>query len=111
MVLRNHAGSFIQAKTMVKAGVVTVLEVEVWGIAEAIEWVKSLGLSNVDIESDSLLAVNALLKGVKYFTEVGNILNECQTSLRSHPGLSVSFVKKQANKVAHLFARVPCMVG
>ncbi|KAL8156575.1 hypothetical protein AgCh_001610 [Apium graveolens] len=113
MVLQNHAGSFIQAKTMVKAGVVTVLEAEVWGIAEAIEWVQSLSLFNVDIESDSLLAVNALLKGVKYFTEVGNVLNVCQTSLRSHSRLSVSFVKvkKQANKVAHLFARVPCMVG
>ncbi|KAL8118342.1 hypothetical protein AgCh_016030 [Apium graveolens] len=39
MVLRNHVGIFIQAKTMVKAGVVTVLEAEVWGIDEAIEWV------------------------------------------------------------------------
>lgn len=51
LVLRDHHGNFIQAKNMVKAGAVTVLEAEAWGIAEALEWLQSLLL-------DSLLTVN-----------------------------------------------------
>lgn len=44
-----------------------------------------------------------------YYLEVGNILHEIHTILHDREDISISFVKKQANKTA--LARVPCEVG
>lgn len=39
------------------------------------------------------------------------MLYECRVIRSSSPGVSISYVKKQANKVAHMLAKVPCMVN
>lgn len=66
---------------------------------------------DVDIETDSLLTVNALHKGQDYNLEVGDVLNECRFLLLTRHDLDVMFVNKQANKVAHLLARAPYLVN
>ena len=38
------------------------------------------------------------------------MIQECRNLLKERPDLSVSYVRKQANIVPHLLARVPCMV-
>lgn len=77
---------------------------------EAIRWIKSLGMQNVDIESDSLLTVQVINSATENYLEVGVILQECRSVLDAHSDV-VSFVKKQANKVAHVVARIPCEVN
>ncbi|XP_074323936.1 uncharacterized protein LOC141660852 [Apium graveolens] len=108
LVLRNHAGKFIRARTHKFIGAVPVIEAEVTGVWEAIKWVKSLGLQNVDIESDSLVAVQAINNAVENLLEVGVVMQACSRVLKSRKDIVVSFIKKQANKVAHLVTRVPC---
>lgn len=51
-----------------------MFEAEVEGVLEAIRWVMELGLSNVEVECDLMLTVQALCKGTRNFLEVGNIL-------------------------------------
>lgn len=99
LVLRDHCGEFIQGKNMRFEGNVTVLEAEIKGVAEALMWLQSLAISNVDIECDSVIVFNALLKGVEYVMDVGNILDECRAILRHPPDLYVSFIKKQAMRI------------
>lgn len=70
-----------------------------------------LGRENVEIESDSLLTVQAIVGGTDNYLEVGSMLQECRSLISNRPDISISFVKKQANKVAHLLARVPCEVN
>ena len=65
----------------------------------------------VEIESDSLLAVKALHDSQENLLEVGHILNACKLILNSKSGYSVSFVKRQANGVAHLVAKLPCSLN
>lgn len=70
-----------------------------------------LGVTEVDIECDSLLTVQALNKDITNYHEVRNILQVSRDLLKECPDISVVFVKNQANKVAHVFARVPCEDG
>lgn len=111
MVLRDHHGSFLKARNIGSAGEVPVFEAEAWGVLQALRWIQSLPVSEVEVECDSLLTVSALHKRTEFCLEVGFILADCISILCSRPDITVSFVKKQANKVAHLLARVPCLVN
>lgn len=106
MVLRDHVGGFCTARNLRKGAKVTVFEAEARGVLEAIRWIMEMGITNVVVECDSLLVVQSLNKGVANLLEVGNILGECDALIGGRPDISISFVKKQANKVAHLLAFV-----
>lgn len=108
MVLRNSQGHFIAGKTMRFSGAVTVLEAELTGIWEAMVWSRDVAESPVIVESDSLLSVQAINNGHDNLLESGDLVQQCQEEIRSSSRISVSHVKKQANKVAHNLARIPC---
>lgn len=107
-ILRDHMGTFVQAKNLRRACEISVFEVEAWGVLEALKWINELQLSNIYIEFNSILTVNAIKRGTENYLEVGSVLQECRSLLRFHQDIIVSFVKKQTNKVAHLLAR--CLV-
>lgn len=108
MVLRDHRGGFCRARNMCSNGAVSVFEAETRGVLAAVRWIMELGIVNVVVECDSMLTVQALQKESPNYLEVGNILQDCRILLKDRPDIRISFVKKQANKVAHLLARVPC---
>ncbi|KAL8156900.1 hypothetical protein AgCh_001852 [Apium graveolens] len=60
MVLRDFRGHFIQGKCMHYVGEVTALEAETFGICEALSWMLARSGQSVQIESDSLVAVNSI---------------------------------------------------
>lgn len=111
MVLRDHNGSFIQGKNLCLPYPGTVLEGEAIGVKEALTWIKELQLHNISIESDSRLTVKAINENVDYQLEVGDVLEGCRCDLLSMAGVVVSYIRKQANKVAHGIARIPCSIG
>ena len=78
---------------------------------EAIKWINSTGVQHVVIETDSQLVVHALGAEDAYQLEVGHIIDECKEKLKDRADLLVLHVKKQANKDAHLMARVPCLLN
>lgn len=65
----------------------------------------------VSVESDSLVAVNAINGMNNYLMEVGHIIDHCRLLLQSMPSVSVKFVRKQANEVAHGLAKMPCLTN
>lgn len=111
MILRDHNGGFRKARNLRCEGQVSVFEAEARGVLEAIRWVLSLGIADVVVENDSMLTVQAICKGTDILHEVGHMLQESRSLIQARPDISVSFIKKQANKVAHLLARVPCEVN
>lgn len=110
LIIRDHEGRFIRARTRKVAGKVSVVEAEARGLLEALRWANSLGFHGVDVESDSKNSVHAINNTVENYLEVGAIFQECRSLLSDRRDISISFVKKQANKVAHILARVPCDV-
>ncbi|KAL8124564.1 hypothetical protein AgCh_012282 [Apium graveolens] len=111
MVLREGHGKYIAGKVMRCEGQVSVLEAEVSCIVEALLWALENTEGLVSVESDSLLGVRALNQGLENLLEIGDLINQGVDMLRSNDRLSVSFVRKQANKVAHSMARVPCQIN
>lgn len=111
LVLRDHSGSFVAGKVASFSGNYTVLEAEVSAIYEGLKWLGSLPYQQVVVESDSLLAVQAIRSSSGNLLEVGHIVESCRTYIRSRAGFSISFVKRQANKAAHVMARSPCLLN
>lgn len=111
LVLRDSAGAFVLSKTVCKPMVSTVLEAEALAILEGLYWLQVLDHDKAVVESDSLLAVRALQDDQDNLLEVGHTLDACRIILDSKPGYSISFVKRQANVVAHLVAKLPCSLN
>lgn len=80
-------------------------------LREGLLWLASLSYQNVEVESDSLLAVQAITRPHDNILEVGYALDECRSMIQSRSGVSITFAKRQANKAAHLVARLPCLLG
>lgn len=108
LIIRDHLGQFYKARVLRVGGEVTAFEAVTKGVLEALKWAVDLGLSHVEVESDSLLTVRHIREGNMNYLEVGRLLQECRNLLVSHPNFGVSHVRKQANKVAHSLARVSC---
>lgn len=111
MVIRDHVGQFVQGRVVKFAGVVSVLEAEAMGILEALSWLRTLPTMRVLIECDSLTAVKAISTGVDYQVEVGHIIEACRSLLAQNQDVSVHFIRRQVNKVAHLMAHEPCSLN
>ncbi|XP_074373526.1 uncharacterized protein LOC141713854 [Apium graveolens] len=111
LVLRDHTGVFVACKTVRQPPLGTVIEAEALTILEGLQWILTLPHGGVYIESDSLTNVRALQCSRDNLLEVGYILDACRIILDSRPGYSISFVKRQANRVAHLVDRLPCSIN
>lgn len=111
MIIRDHIGTFQAGKVMRLAGNISVYEAEAVGILEALSWIDDRQDGHVVIESDSLLSVRALQKDIVQVNELGTVLNFCKDMLKNRSDISIQFVRKQANRAAHVMARVLCMLG
>lgn len=113
MVMRDHAGAFLGGRTCCFEGQVTVMEAEAMGVREALSWVKDLNKQEekVLIESDAQLVVKHVLGNSSNLLEVGGILDDTKVLLSSLPLTSIAYIRKNANKVAHQAARIPCLVN
>ncbi|XP_060972588.1 uncharacterized protein LOC133038444 [Cannabis sativa] len=60
IVIRDQAGHLVEAVSTSKVGVVTPKIDEVIGVKEALSWIKNHNLSDVEIETDSLVVVQAI---------------------------------------------------
>ena len=111
IVLRNHSGCFVEGRTVALPQAMDVLEAEALGIREALSWVKNMEARTVTVESDSFVAVNAINGQNKFLLEVGHIIDHCRLMLQSLPNVSVKYIRKQANEVAHGLAKMPCSIN
>lgn len=111
MVVRDYQGRFIKGKNMTVIGMTTMMEAEVRGVHEGIYLNEEMGLQHIIIKSDSELVVHGVNKGTTYYLNVDHILDVCKSKPKERVNLSLYHTKKQANRVAHLMARVPCLLN
>lgn len=103
-----HKGVFLEGKCLSLPCPSSVVEAECIGVREALSWVMAQQGRRATIESDSLLTVNALNGRSVNLLEVGHIIDQCKMLLQGLPLIRVSHIRRQANRVAHSLARVPC---
>jgi ribonuclease HI len=105
LCFRDSSGNLLFGKSDFKLLSTTVLEAEAIGLLEALKMAISKGLCNVAFETDSKLLVDLLGNTNPPLNEIGDLVSECRTLLLSNPDYVVSFVRRQANRVAHNIAR------
>ncbi|XP_074355573.1 uncharacterized protein LOC141695214 [Apium graveolens] len=112
MVMRNYLGEFLAGKNLCLPMADSVFEAEALGVREALSWIKDQQLhgTKVLVESDSLLTTKAIEGDKVICLEVGEVIEECKQALQNLSTVSVCFIQKNAKRVAHEIARIPCLV-
>lgn len=107
MVLRDFEGRFIKGRNLCLPKPDSVFEAEALGVCEALSWIKMKAIHRAVVETDSLITVQALKRSTENQLEVGHVLQSCWLStLQDNVGVSVSFIRKHANKMAYELARL-----
>ncbi|XP_060964627.1 uncharacterized protein LOC133033648 [Cannabis sativa] len=105
MVARCAAGVMLQARTVLKSSVLQPHEVEAIGIKEALSWIKANGWDGVVLESDCLRVISDIKSNKNMVSPYGHIISDCKALCAEVNNLSLSCVKRSANRVAHCLAR------
>ncbi|KAK6144752.1 hypothetical protein DH2020_021572 [Rehmannia glutinosa] len=105
MILRNDQGDFVVARTIYFPGIYAVREAEAIGVREALSWIHGLGIRQVVLETDAKYVVDSLITQETGISEYDSIIQECCGFLQSEPEVSVKFVRRNANMVAHELAK------
>lgn len=106
MLARNHRGELLEARSTCKQGCVQPELAEAIGIREALSWVKAKQWPAVVLETDCLTLVQALRCSTVRLS-YRRIIEECLvlfSQLKEH-SVTLNFVKRSANKMAHFIAR------
>jgi hypothetical protein len=98
-------GRFIVAGTTWIDGCCSILEGESIALIEALKVMEQRGYSHVVFETDSKSVVDAIHHFRGGSSEVSSIVSNIFNILYCNQNFLVKFVKRQANMVAHTFAR------
>ncbi|XP_060969989.1 uncharacterized protein LOC115713780 [Cannabis sativa] len=105
MVARDHHGFLVEGRTEHFQGAATPEVAEAIGVREALSWIKKKNWQQASIETDCLMVVQALRNSIKMLSLFGQIIDECKRLSSELKHVSIFFVKRSANVVAHNFAR------
>jgi ribonuclease HI len=80
---------------------------EAIGLLYALNWMHALRLGPVDFELDSKRVVDGFFSSRLGHTEFGDFVKHCKSCFSNfYNDLSVEFIRRQANEVAHSLAEV-----
>ncbi|XP_060959468.1 uncharacterized protein LOC133030669 [Cannabis sativa] len=110
-IVRDSAGKLVQAVSGSKIGVVAPEIVEVVGMKEVLSWIKTKKITDVEIETDSLVTVQAINGSVQMPSQFGLLIQDCRSLLSELQDVFISFVKRSANRAVHCIARQSCFMS
>ncbi|XP_030483493.2 uncharacterized protein LOC115700078 [Cannabis sativa] len=105
IVARDEHGFMLQGVSRLCHGSVRSEIAEAIGVREALSWIKDKQWSHVILETDCLVVVQAIRNPIHMIFLFGDVIKECQNLLVSLSGVTISFVKRSANLVAHAIAK------
>ncbi|KAM6547504.1 hypothetical protein CsatB_019180 [Cannabis sativa] len=111
VVIRDTAGSLIEAFSVYNLGCSQPEIAEIIGIKEALSWIKTQEdqvIQGVIIETDCLVALQALHSSIRMPSLFGLLVSECHETLSNLHNVEICYVKRSANRVAHCVARNSC---
>ncbi|XP_019160107.1 PREDICTED: uncharacterized protein LOC109156727 [Ipomoea nil] len=105
-IIRDHRGKFVAAFNSRFACARDPLLAESMAAKEALSWLKANDFRNLILESDSLLFCNRFVSSSLDLSYVGLVVKQCRSIANDIRNVSVHHVKRSANHVAHVLARV-----
>ncbi|KAL6565896.1 hypothetical protein OROHE_004951 [Orobanche hederae] len=103
--VRDENGVFRSAKTMWFYGSPSPLEAEAMGLLQSLRFIIEKNFTSVVIELDCQAVVNGITHNLYLNNDVGVILSLCKNILNQFPSYRISYIRRQANLVAHSLAR------
>lgn len=110
-VARNGSGDLVEAISVCRAGSLDPETVEALGVREALSWIKQKLWKKVIIETDCLAVVQSVRSSISMMSYFGGLINECKRLLEESSNVSLIFVRRSANNVAHYLARASYYVA
>ncbi|XP_074342553.1 uncharacterized protein LOC141680150 [Apium graveolens] len=105
LIARGSDGRLITAKSIVHPHLVSPVTAEAIAIKEALSWIDVMQWPHVTVESDCLVVIQAIRSNTPMRSYFGVIIEECRSLLKRFHKVSLFFVKRSANMVAHQLAR------
>lgn len=107
MLAHDHHGELLEAYASCRQGNMDPVIAEAIGIREALSWVKGKEWSEVVMETDCLTVVHAMRCSSTRLSYLGRVIDDCKLLLSQlhERNITLNFVKRSANKVAHHIAR------
>uniref|UniRef100_A0A803QNA4 Uncharacterized protein n=1 Tax=Cannabis sativa TaxID=3483 RepID=A0A803QNA4_CANSA len=106
IIARDSSGCIIENVTSCRSGSTSPEIVELIGIKEALSWIKTKGWTFTILETVCLMAVQAIHNNCFIPSTFGMLVHDCQHLLSELSNVTLSFVKRSANKAAHFLARI-----
>uniref|UniRef100_A0A803Q666 Reverse transcriptase n=1 Tax=Cannabis sativa TaxID=3483 RepID=A0A803Q666_CANSA len=110
-IVRDKHGNFEEAYSNSKIGLVAPEIAEAVGVKEVFSWIKTNHLTDVEVETDSLVVVQAIKGSVQMPSQFGFLVQDCRFLLSELHNVFISFVKRSANRAAHCIARKSCFMS
>lgn len=104
-VARDSEGALVEAKAIFHPNLVTPIMAEAMAFKEALSWMEEHGWYDATVESDCLGVVQAIRSRMAMRSYFGSIVEDCRVLLQRLHNVTVFFVKRSANMVAHHLAR------
>uniref|UniRef100_A0A803PRY9 RNase H type-1 domain-containing protein n=1 Tax=Cannabis sativa TaxID=3483 RepID=A0A803PRY9_CANSA len=108
---RDSQGRLIEGISKSLPGRVSPEIAEIFGIKEALSWIKFNNWQEVTLETDCLVAVQAISSGVNMPSSFGLLVEECRQVLCDLVFTNIQFVRRSANKAAHFLACSACSLS
>ncbi|XP_060968285.1 uncharacterized protein LOC133035872 [Cannabis sativa] len=105
IVARDSLGRLVDLKAKYHGGNYPAKVVEALGIKEALSWLKDKELNQVEIETNSMVTVQAIFSNQHMTFAFGLIVNDCKSLLSFLNNVNVRFIRRSANRVTHFVAR------
>ncbi|XP_031107832.1 uncharacterized protein LOC116012436 [Ipomoea triloba] len=102
--LRDSTGALVAARSAPYFRLFMPNEAEAMGVKEALKWVKSMNMDNLQVESDCLQVINGINSDLT-ISSFDLILNDVRKLASCFTNICFLFVKRSANRVAHILAR------
>uniref|UniRef100_A0A803PR88 Reverse transcriptase domain-containing protein n=1 Tax=Cannabis sativa TaxID=3483 RepID=A0A803PR88_CANSA len=108
IIARDSTGRIMEGISKSCCGRVSPEYAEIFGIKEALSWIKTKGWQEVTLETDCLVAVQAIKSTVNMPSTFGLLVSDCRVILNELNFLKFNFAKRSANNAAHFLARSAC---
>ncbi|XP_074362809.1 uncharacterized protein LOC141718821 [Apium graveolens] len=107
MAARNHKGELVSANTKCRVGRIAPEIAEALGIKEALSWIKNHSMLPAIVETYCLSVLQAIRCSSVQLSYLGRVIDECKVLVSELKNrlVTLNFVKRSANKVAHFLAR------
>ncbi|VFQ59793.1 unnamed protein product [Cuscuta campestris] len=106
MVVRDSNGYFVKGASRGLGQVEDACMAEAIGVREALSWLKGIFRDRIiTLEMDNQTLYFALQEREENFSYFSGLVFDCKTLMSEFYSVSLSFVRRSANEVAHLLAR------